>query len=255
MDYATFKKMAAELTQIDLSSYKSQQMDRRINSLMSIWNLKTYDEFIELIQNNPQKYKEFVKKLTINVSEFFRNAERFQELWRNILPELLNKPQIRIWSAGCSNGAEPYSIAIILCELGAKDRAKIIATDVDRAILEKAREAAYAYNEVKSIPPDLLPRYFDQQAGLYILKESVKGLVEFRARNLLVDDNEGNFDLIVCRNVVIYFTEEAKRELYLKFMKALNPGGYLMVGGTEPILAYRQMDFENPLTSFYRKPR
>lgn len=254
MDYATFKKMAAELTQIDLSSYKSQQMDRRINSLMGIWNLKTYDEFIELIQNNPQKYKEFVKKLTINVSEFFRNAERFQELWRNILPELLNKPQIRIWSAGCSNGAEPYSIAIILRELGAKDRAKIIATDVDRVILEKAREAIYAYNEVKSIPPDLLPLYFDQQNGLYILRESIKDLVEFRAQNLLEDDNEGNFDLIVCRNVVIYFTEEAKRELYQKFMKALNPGGYLMVGGTEPILAYRQMGFENPLTSFYRKP-
>ncbi len=255
MDYATFKKMAAELTQIDLSSYKSQQMDRRINSLMSVWNLKTYDEFIELIQNNPQKYKEFVKKLTINVSEFFRNAERFQELWRNVLPELLNKPQIRIWSAGCSNGAEPYSIAIILLELGAQDRAKIIATDVDRVILEKAKEATYAYNEVKSIPPDLLSRYFDLRDGLYILKESVKGLVEFRAQNLLVDDNEGNFDLIVCRNVVIYFTEEAKRELYEKFMGALNPGGYLMVGGTEPILAYRQMGFENPLTSFYRKPR
>ncbi len=255
MDYATFKKMAAELTQIDLSSYKSQQMDRRINSLMGIWNLKTYDEFIELIQNNPQKYKEFVKKLTINVSEFFRNAERFQELWRNILPELLNKPQIRIWSAGCSNGAEPYSIAIILRELGAKDRAKIIATDVDRVILEKAREAVYAYNEVKSIPPDLLPRYFDEQNGLYVLKESIKDLVEFRAQNLLEEDNEGNFDLIVCRNVVIYFTEEAKRELYEKFMRALNPGGYLMVGGTEPILAYRQMGFENPLTSFYRKPR
>ncbi len=254
MDYATFKKMAAELTQIDLSSYKSQQMDRRINSLMSIWNLKTYDEFIELIQNNPQKYKEFVKKLTINVSEFFRNAERFQELWRNVLPELLNKPQIRIWSAGCSNGAEPYSIAIILREIGAKDRAKIIATDVDRAILEKAREAVYAYNEVKSIPPDLLPRYFDEQNGLYILRDSIKDLVEFRAQNLLEEDNEGNFDLIVCRNVVIYFTEEAKRELYEKFMRALNPGGYLMVGGTEPILAYRQMGFENPLTSFYRKP-
>ncbi len=254
MDYATFKKMAAELTQIDLGSYKSQQMDRRINSLMGLWNLKSYDEFIEVLRNNPQRYNEFVKKLTINVSEFFRNAERFQELWRNVLPELLKKPQIRIWSAGCSDGAEPYSIAIILYELQAQHRAKIIASDVDRVILEKARDAAYAYNEVKSVPPDLLPRYFDMRGGLYILKDPPKNLVEFRAQNLLLDDFEGDFDLIVCRNVVIYFTEEAKGELYQKFMKALNPGGYLMVGGTEPILTYRQMGFENSFTSFYRKP-
>jgi chemotaxis protein methyltransferase CheR len=254
LDYATFKKMAAELTQIDLSSYKSQQMDRRINSLMGVWNLKTYDEFLELLKNDPQRYKEFVKKLTINVSEFFRNAERFQELWQNILPELLKKPQIRIWSAGCSDGAEPYSIAIILHELQAQYRAKIIASDVDRVILEKAKEAIYASNEIKSVPSELLPRYFNMRDGLYILKEPLKDLIEFRAQNLLLDDFEGNFDLIVCRNVVIYFTEEAKRELYLKFMKALNPGGYLMVGGTEPILNYRQIGFENPLTSFYRKP-
>jgi Methylase of chemotaxis methyl-accepting proteins len=254
LDYLAFKKAAGELTEIDLSSYKSQQMDRRINSLMQIWNVKTYDEYLELLKTNPQKYKEFVKKLTINVSEFFRNPERFYELWESILPELLKKSHLRIWSAGCSDGAEPYSMAIILRELRAENRVKIIATDVDKIILDKAKEAVYAINEVKSLPPELLNRYFELNNNLYYLSDPIKKMVEFRAHNLLLDDYENNLDLIVCRNVVIYFTDEAKKLLYQRFLKALSPGGYLMVGGTEPLLMYRQLGYENPLTSFYRKP-
>jgi chemotaxis protein methyltransferase CheR len=254
LDYPNFKNAVAELTEIDLSSYKSQQMDRRINSLMQIWGLETYDEFLEVLKTNPQKYKEFVKKLTINVSEFFRNSERFYELWKKIMPQLLKKPQIRIWSAGCSDGAEPYSIAIVVQELGASDRVKILASDVDKIILAKAEQAVYGFNEVKSLPPDLLSKYFENRDNLYYLNDTTKGLVQFYAHNLLLDDYASDLDLIICRNVVIYFTEQAKGLLYQKFLKALSPGGYLMVGGTEPILAYRQLGFENPLTSFYRKP-
>ena len=254
MDYPTFKKAAGELTGINLSSYKSQQMDRRINSLMQLWNLTSYDQFWEVLRTNPSKYRDFVKKLTINVSEFFRNPERFYELWQNILPRLLAKPQLNIWSAGCSDGAEPYSIAIILQELKFKNRVKIIATDVDKIILEKALEAIYGLNEVKSLPPELLEKYFETRDNLYFLKDSTKQMVEFRAHNLFVDQYEDHLDLIICRNVVIYFTEEAKKILYQKFFEALNPGGYLMVGGTEPLLTYRQLGFDNPLTSFYRKP-
>ncbi len=255
LDYPTFKQMAGELTGIDLSNYKSQQMDRRINSLMQIWGINSYDDFYETLKTNPQKYKEFVKRLTINVSEFFRNSERFFELWTHILPELLQKtPLVRIWSAGCSDGAEPYSIAIILRELQAENRAKIIATDVDKIILDKAREARYAINEIKSLPPELIQKYFNEDNRFYVLKDEIKNKVEFRPHNLLVDPYEKNLDLIICRNVVIYFTDQAKSVLYNKFYESLKPGGYLMVGGTEPLLNYRQMGFENPMTSFYRKP-
>jgi chemotaxis protein methyltransferase CheR len=255
LDYPTFKKAAGELTGINLSSYKSQQMDRRINSLMQVWNLATYDDFLQLLKTDPLKYKEFVKKLTINVSEFFRNSERFYELWEKILPQLLKKPQLRIWSAGCSDGAEPYSVSIILRELKVENRVRIIATDIDKVILERAQQAVYGVHEVKSLPPELLSKYFEtQDNNLYVLKDSIKNMVEFRPHNLFVDDYESDLDLIICRNVVIYFTEEAKTLLYQKFLRALNPGGYLMVGGTEPLLSYRQLGFENPLTSFYKKP-
>lgn len=255
LDYPTFKKMAGELTEIDLSNYKSQQMDRRINTLMQVWGIKTYDEFLEVLKTNPQKYKEFLKKLTINISEFFRNAERFQELWYQVLPDLLKKQShIRIWSAGCSDGAEAYSVAIIVRELNVESRVKIIGTDVDKVILEKARTAIYGSNEVKSLPPELIEKYFLNQDNLYMLKDIIKNMVEFKAHNLLLDPFENNLDLIICRNVVIYFTEEAKNVLYQKFFDALRPGGCLMVGGTEPLLKYRQYGYENSLNSFYYKP-
>ena len=254
MDYLTFKKLAGELTNIDLSSYKSQQMDRRINSLKMSWNIETYEEYLAILKSNPQKYQEFVKKLTINVSEFFRNPERFEELWRLILPELLEKnPRLRIWSAGCSDGCEPYSVAIIVKELQTKNRVKIIATDIDREILKKAGMAVYGPNETKNLPPQLLEKYFTQENNLFSLKPSIKNLVEFRCHNLLLDPFEKDLDLIICRNVVIYFTEEVKNKLYEKFYNALKYGGYLLVGGTEPLLNYRQLGYESKVSLFYRK--
>lgn len=240
---------------IDLSEYKSQQMDRRINSLMQSWEVQDYDLCLELLKTNSQKYKEFVKKLTINVSEFFRNPERFEELWRRILPGLLKAgPDLRIWSAGCSNGAEPYSVALIIQELGAADRVQIFGTDIDQMILTKAREGIYDYNDLKNLPPDFLNKYFKIVNNRYYLNETVKSMVEFLNHNLLKDPFLNSFDLIICRNVVIYFTEEAKRSLYQKFFDALKPGGYLLVGGTEPLLNYRKMGFMSCAASYYQKP-
>lgn len=255
IDYQEFKNLAGQLVGIDLSEYKSQQMDRRIHSLMNSWEVQDYDHFLELLKTNPQKYKEFVKKLTINVSEFFRNPERFEDLWRRILPELLNKvASLRIWSAGCSNGAEPYSVAMIVRELGVADRVQIFGTDIDQIILDKARDGIYEYNDLKNLPADLLAKYFTIQNNRYYLNDTVKSMVEFLTHNLLNDPFLSSFDLIICRNVVIYFTEEAKIVLYQKFFDALKPGGYLLVGGTEPLLNYKKMGYNSCSASFYQKP-
>lgn len=255
IDYQEFKGLVSQLVGIDLSEYKSQQMDRRIHSLMQSWEIQNYDHCLELLKTNPQRYKEFVKKLTINVSEFFRNPERFEELWRRVLPELLNKnSHTRIWSAGCSNGAEPYSVALIVRELGAADRVEIFGTDIDQVILAKAREGVYEYNDLKNLPPQLISKYFVIQNNRYYLNDTVKSMVEFLNHNLLKDPFLNSFDLIICRNVVIYFTEEAKKVLYQKFYDCLKPGGYLLVGGTEPLLNYKKLGFINSSVSFYQKP-
>lgn len=257
MEYAEFKQRVGTLIGIDLSNYKSQQMDRRINSFMSIWGVTNYDEYYDLLNRDSKVLNDFINKLTINVSEFFRNAERFEELQQQILPELLKRQvNVRIWSAGCSDGSEPYSIAIIVKELGVEKRVQIIASDIDRQIIKKAKEGLYAPNEVKSLPPGLLAKYFtlEPDSNKYRLSDSVKKMVDFRIQNLLTDAFETNLDLIVCRNVVIYFTEEAKNNLYNRFIHSLRPGGYILVGGTEPILQYRQFGLEHVISSFYRKP-
>ena len=256
IDYQEFKKLAGQLVGIDLSEYKSQQMDRRIHSLMQSWELDNYDLFLEILKTNTLKYKEFVKKLTINVSEFFRNPERFMELWRRVLPELLaDNTNLKIWSAGCSNGAEPYSVALIANELGVTDRVQIFGTDIDEIILNKAREGVYDYNDLKNVPSELVDKYFTFKKNRYHLNDSIKNKVNFLNHNLLRDPFLNSFHLIICRNVVIYFTEEAKRNLYLKFYNSLVPGGYLLVGGTEPLLAYRQIGFVSISASFYQKPK
>jgi len=256
MEYDVFKKKVGELCGIDLKHYKSQQMDRRINSLGQAWGVKDYEDYLNQLITNPARFKEFVNRLTINVSEFFRNPERFHELWHQVLPDILkHRSRITIWSAGCSDGSEPYSVAIIVNELNAAAKVRILATDIDREIIRKAQEGIYTANEVKSLPEDLRLKYFEQKNHLFYLKPEIKQMVEFRHHNLLNDPFPSPVDLIICRNVVIYFTEEAKNMLYKKFIEALRPGGYILVGGTEPILNYRQLGLEHTLTSFYQKPR
>ena len=254
LTYQEFKAAVSELCGTNLFLYKSQQMDRRIHSLMTFWGIDNYDDYLKLLQTDSQRYQEFVKKLTINVSEFFRNPDRFYELWERIMPELLKESKkVKIWSAGCSNGAEPYSFALILQELKASSRAEILATDLDQVVLEKARQGAYLRNEVRNLPPELLAKYFQEHDGYYLLNQRIKAQVVFKKHDLLSDPFPQNLDMISCRNVVIYFTEEAKNKLYYQFNQALRLGGYFLAGGTEPLLYYRQLGFENVAPSFYKK--
>lgn len=254
LSYEEFKKIAGVLTGLDLSAYKSQQMDRRINSLMKLWGIESYDEYLRVLQTDEARFEEFKKKLTINVSEFYRNPERFTELAEVVLPELFRTGRrLRIWSAGCANGAEPYTVAIILRESGYRPGAYILGTDVDRASLRRAQAGLYTPNEVRYVPPDLLAKYFRPVGSGYELAEEIRKAVEFRQADLLADEPGEDWDLILCRNVVIYFTEAAKEGLYRRLCRALRPGGYLMVGGTEPLLNFKDYGLENPLSTFYRK--
>jgi chemotaxis protein methyltransferase CheR len=255
LEYPEFKKRVGELIGTDLENYKNQQMDRRIHSLKELWEIGTYEELLMVLKSDPEKYRVFVNKLTINVSEFFRNPERYRDLQNLILPELLARNAIvRVWSAGCSDGCEPYTVAIIAKELGVENRVKILGTDFDREILEKAKRAVYGPNELKHMSREFVQKYFSMAGEKYTLVQSIASLVEFRFQNLLLDPFEKDFQLIICRNVVIYFVEAAKNKLYERFFEVLKPGGYFMVGGTEPILQYRNFGFENRAVAFYQKP-
>ncbi|MGB2694011.1 MAG: protein-glutamate O-methyltransferase CheR, partial [Dehalococcoidia bacterium] len=193
--------------------------------------------------------------LTINVSEFFRDPDQFARLRSQILPELLSaRRRIRIWSAGCSHGAEPYSIAMLLSEPGSAPRVPILATDMDTAALAQATAGGpYSPDQVRNVPRVDLRRYFRSEEGQYWINDGLRRLVEFREHNVLDGSFGRDFDLIMCRNVMIYLSSEAKARLLRRLSGALIPGGVLFVGGTEAILESSRFGLQRLYGDFYQR--
>jgi len=253
-DYEWFKKKIYLKTGIDIGLYKPQQMQRRIGSMMERARVQNYADYYALLERDPSRLTEFLDRLTINVSELFRNPEKFEELKEKILPGILAKnARLKVWSAGCSYGAEPYSVAILLDELTPGIQHYILASDIDVKILEKAKEGRFTADDMKNVSRERLERYFFRQEGLYQIKTAIRERVTFARHNLLADPFPQGFDLILCRNVVIYFTDVAKDRLYRNFYTALKPGGVLLVGGTERIFQHREIGFSMLAPFCYRK--
>lgn len=254
-DWAEFKRKLKLRTDIDLDLYKAPQMQRRIGNRVSRNGYASYTAYLESVMQDKDELAAFIEYLTINVSEFFRTPEKFSKLELDIIPFLLQRsPKLNIWSAGCSIGAEPYSLAIIMQELTPSVKHRILATDLDIEILAKAKRGIYTDNELKSISAERKAHYFNESGGKYAVKPEIKSCIEFKRHNLLKDKFEEGFDLILCRNVVIYFTEEAKDQLYAGFFRALKPGGILFVGATEAILNFRALGYTSFQPFFYQKP-
>ena len=254
-DWVEFKKKLKAKTEIDLDLYKEPQMKRRIGNLVTRSTVKTYTEYFDMVSKNKDDFAEFIEYLTINVSEFFRTPEKFSKLETDVIPDLLTRSsRLNIWSAGCSIGAEPYSLSIIMKEMTPNVRHRILASDLDIEILAKAKKGVYMENEIKSMTPERRKKYFDVVDGKYAVKPEIKSAIEFKRHNLLKDPFEKDFDLILCRNVVIYFTEEAKDQLYANFFRALKPGGILFVGATEAILNFRKLGYTSFQPFFYQRP-
>lgn len=253
-DYKLFVENIRNKTGIDLSQYKEAQMKRRLTSLREKRGFKDFQSYFAEIQKNSQLFEEFLDRMTINVSEFFRNPKRWEILEKKIIPRLLKQStRLKVWSAACSTGEEPYTLAIILNKFMPLSQISITATDIDKGILERAKIGLYTDRSLKDVPQDVLNKYFIQEPLGYRIIDDIKKTVTFKQQNLLADRFEDNHDLIVCRNVMIYFTEEAKNELYYKFSRALKPGGVLFVGSTEQIFNPSKYGFTTEDTFFYRK--
>ncbi|WP_127836345.1 CheR family methyltransferase [Clostridium prolinivorans] len=254
MDLEYFKQWVLKEFNIDLSAYKTNQLHRRILSLMSRVGVNSVEEYIQLLKKDESQRQKFLDFVTINVSEFFRNPEIFEDLKYKIKEELLIKNRIlKVWSAACSIGAEPYSLAIILDSLSPNINHKIIATDIDSTILERAKKGEYTYSEIKNVKKEYLDKYFKIEGDKYIINSRIKNMVSFKKHDLILEPYEKDFDLIVCRNVVIYFNQDVKDEIYKKFSSSLKKGGLLFVGATESIYNYKDYGFEKASTFIYRK--
>ena len=253
-EFEWFVKRVKEHSSIDLSLYKEPQMKRRLKTLYSKKGFSSFVSFFEAMTKDRNLYREFLDRMTINVSEFWRNQSRWQVLEQKFLPELTARAvRLKCWSAACSTGEEPYTLAMILAEAGVLESSQLIATDIDEGALEKAARAVYADRSLREVPERYAAKYFKKQGETFAVVDSLKKHVKFAKHDLLNDPFESGFDLIVCRNVLIYFTEEAKRTLYHKFSRALKPGGLLFVGSTEQIFTPGQYELEPADMFFYRK--
>ncbi|MGN0141241.1 MAG: CheR family methyltransferase [Roseburia sp.] len=254
-NYEKFKKDILALAKIDLNSYKEKQMRRRINTLITKNNIKTYDEYVALIKKDKDKFEQFINFLTINVSEFYRNPDQWKILEEEVFPGLIQKfgKNLKIWSAACSTGDEPYSLVMALSRLVPLSNIKIIATDIDKQVLDTARMGLYNEKSIAAVPADLKQKYFTKVGSSYQISDEIKKRVEFKEHDLLKDPYPSGCNLIVCRNVVIYFTEEAKDVIYQKFFNALTLGGQLFIGSTEQIMNYRELGFKRNKSFFFEK--
>ena len=254
--YEEFKKDVYKLTNINLSLYKERQMKRRIESLVARKGYDGFESFFQGMKQDDVLLRTFVGYLTINVSQFYRNPMQWEHFEQIIIPYLKENygENITIWSAACSTGDEPYTIAMIMSKYFSLDKIKITATDIDDDVLAFADAGIYSAKSLVDLPKEYLDAHFKKiDDKNYAISEKIKKCVTFKKHNLLEDKYFSNMSMIVCRNVVIYFTDEAKDQVYKNFYNTLRDNGILFIGSTEQILKAKELGFETMKTFFYKK--
>ena len=252
--YTALKARIRQLTRIDLDFYKDVQMRRRLDNYIRARD-QTVEAFVRTLSQSPQEVQRLKDFLTINVTEFFRDPEQFDILRRKVIPDLITRgSKLSVWSAGCSKGAEAYTLAMILSEATPSVEFSILATDIDDGVLALARKGGpYTPADLRALPKAFALKYFTKTPEGHFVKEEARRGVTFRKHNLLADTYERGFDLILCRNVVIYFTEEAKANITRGFSMALKPDGFLFIGATEALLQAQSLGLDRLSTCFYQK--
>ena len=264
-----FKQIVNQRCGLYFKDYDFKDLEKAIRQRMSQLKIESalvYYNALLFSETKEDEFRELLNLLTVNHTYFFRNEPQFKALKEKILPEIItaklnqksSKPSLRIWSAGCSTGEEPYTIAMIVKELIPDLEnwdVHILATDASMRALDEASKGVYGAMAMRLTPQDYTDKYFDLLAkDKYKIHDQVKQLVKFGFLNLMDEFYPQGYNVIFCRNVVIYFTEEAKDKLYRRFLEALRPGGVLFVGGTEAILNFRDIGFQHYLPFFYQKP-
>jgi chemotaxis protein methyltransferase CheR len=230
---------------LDFHHYHQDLLKRRVAIRLRATKINTYSDYLLLLMKSSEEYDRLFETLCINVSEFFRDPEvwgTLKSLLRNMVRQKKNdhNPFFRIWSAGCANGEEPYSIAIMLKEVllaeNANFRIEIASTDVDKKCLRFAQKGAYLKSSLKNVSKELLGKYFTPEEDGFKINPEIKQLITFSYLDLTSPDYIKNADLVFCRNVFIYFDRNLQEQLLTKFANALKPQGYLVMGKSETLI-------------------
>jgi chemotaxis protein methyltransferase CheR len=229
---------------LNCTGYKDDFLKRRFDGRMHVKGIPSYAEYAHYLDKSPTEFKELVDALTINVSEFFRDPSVWNAFQTKIMPAIIREKiqtsqrELRIWSAGCADGEEPYTIALSVIDALSYNlktfKIEIVATDVDLQSLDRARRGVYSPVRLKLATRSALERFFTPADGGNLkLSDEVRRLVTFQLHDLFTSPPRMGFDVISCRNVMIYFSRELQQQLFRNFFQALSPGGYLIVGKVE----------------------
>lgn len=251
---------------LDVGAYKDRCLRRRIASRMRACGVASYEEYVGLIDRHPEELERLLDALTINVTKFFRNPETWEWLGRHVLPTLLEARdgRLRAWSAGCASGEEPYTfvmlVDLVLERMGHAawfNRLQVDATDIDRVSLDRAREGRYHIRAFSEADPEIATRFcLPIDAEHVEVRSELRARVDVRRFDLTGEDRPVTpYDLVICRNVVIYFDRDVQERLMHRFADALAPGGVLVLGKVETIMGSARSRFElvEPRERIYRK--
>lgn len=244
-EFADLKIIIKKKIGFNCDQYKQAHLKRRLAVRLRANQSGSYKEYMDVLLKNEAELQKLKDTLTVNVTELFRNPETYEVFSKTVLPELVKSKAddktIKIWSAGCSNGEEPYSIAILLREflggLTKRYSISIMGTDIDEDSLKKAENGIYQLKQLEKINKERLERFFVKKDDAnYQVSEDLRRLLKFRHHDMISGPRMFGFDVIFCRNVTIYFEQELQERLYLNFYNALNKGGYFVMGKTETLV-------------------
>ncbi|MFN8224905.1 MAG: protein-glutamate O-methyltransferase CheR [Gaiellales bacterium] len=236
-DYEKFCDDVRKLTKVDLSQYKRAQMERRIRTFVERRGVRSLAAYFEVLNGSAEEVDQFLDRVTINVSQLWRNPEQWDTLGRVLVPELAAAGKIRAWSAGCSYGAEAYTVAATcLATAPSGTRVEVSGTDIDKRMVDRARAGVFSRDDARTAPRAYLERWFEPAGDGWKANSELRRAVRFETGDLLIDRiPTAAYDLVMCRNVVIYFTDEVKNALHARLAASIRSGGYFIVGATERV--------------------
>jgi chemotaxis protein methyltransferase CheR len=235
-EYVDFCEGVRALCQVDLLQYKRPQMERRLRTFAQRRGWSSLREYLLELGRTPEELAALLDRATINVSQLWRNPEQWTALARGVVPELAQTGSIRVWSAGCSYGAEAFTIAAVCVDAAPGARIGVHGTDIDGRMVERAGHGWFSDADARSAPADALARHFVRDGAGWRANDALRSLTSFETGDLLrMRPQAGRYDLVLCRNTVIYFNEPVRDALHERLAHALRPGGYLVVGSTERI--------------------
>jgi chemotaxis protein methyltransferase CheR len=254
-DFQLFVVGFRRLSGIDLAQYKRAQMERRIRSFVAGRGTPGLADYLERLKRDAAEVEAFLDRVTINVSQLWRNPDQWAALAADVLPELAARGRVRVWSAGCSYGAEAHTISALLHDVAPQARVSVLGTDIDVRMVARARLGIFDADDARDVPDDALARHFEtRDDGRLQARRHVRAPLRFEQGDLLrLDPPRAAYDLVLCRNTVIYFTPEVRDALHARLASTLRPGGRLLIGATERVADPGALGLEAETPFCFRK--